>query len=106
GQQAARQRAAREREERLKQALQQLEQIRQTKHSARDKQEARVSLTDPQARNMKQPGGGYAPSYNVQISTETSHKIIVGVGVSQNGNDYAELVGAMQRVEENLQAKP
>lgn len=103
---AARQRAARQREERLNKALEQLEQIRQGKSSPEQKQEARVSLSDPEARNMKQPGGGYAPSYNVQISTEASHKIIVGLGVSQNGSDYGELVGAMQRVEENLQAKP
>ena len=105
-QQAARQRAARQREQRLNQALEQLEQIRQSKPSEKEKQEVRVSVSDPEARNMKQPGGGYAPSYNVQISTEASHKIIVGVGLSQNGNDYAELVGAMQRVQQNLQAKP
>lgn len=105
-QEAARRRAARERQQRVEQALQQLEQIRQTKQSSEQKQEARASLTDAQARNMKQAGGGYAPSYNVQISTEASHKIIVGVGVSQNGNDYGELAGAIQRVEQNLQAKP
>jgi len=103
---AARQRAARERQQRVEQALEQLEQIRQTKSSEKEKQEARASLSDAQARNMKQSGGGYAPGYNVQISTEASHKIIVGVGVSQQGNDYGELVGGMQRVEQNLQAKP
>lgn len=105
-QQAARQRAARERQQRVDQALEQLEQLRQTKQSQKEKQEARASLSDAQARNMKQPDGGYAPSYNVQLSTEASHKIIVGVGVSQNGNDYGELVDGMQRVEQNLQAKP
>jgi len=105
-QQAARQRAARERQQRVDQALQELEQVRQTKRDAKEKESARASLSDPQARVMKQPDGGYAPSYNVQISTEASHKIIVGVGVSQNGSDYGELVGGVARVEQNLEAKP
>ena len=105
-QQAAQQRAARERQQRVEQALEQLEQLRQTKSSEQEKQEARASLSDAQARNMKQSNGGYTPSYNVQLSTEASHKIIVGVGVSQNGNDYGELVAGIQRVEQNLQAKP
>jgi transposase len=103
---AAQQRAAREREPRVKQALEELEQIRRTKHEAKEKESARASLSDPQARVMKQPDGGYAPSYNVQISTEASHKIMVGVGVSQNGSDYGELVGGVERVEQNLEAKP
>jgi len=105
-QEAAQQRAAREREQRVKQALKELEQIRRTKREAKEKESARASLSDPQARVMKQPDGGYAPSYNVQLSTEASHKIIVGVGVSQNGSDYGELVGGVERVEQNLQAKP
>jgi transposase len=105
-QQAAQQRAARQRQQRVEQALEQLEQIRQTKSSAQEKEAVRVSLSEPEARIMKQPGGGVAPSYNVQISTEASHKIIVGAGVSQNASDYVELPGAVQQVQQNLQAKP
>lgn len=105
-QQAARQRAARERQQRVEQALEQLSQVRQAKRGPQEKQQARASLSDPQARVMKQAGGGFAPSYNVQVSTEASHKIIVGVGVSQSGNDYGELSAAIERVEQNLGAKP
>ncbi len=104
--QAARQRVARQRQQRVQQALEQLEAVRQTKSDARQKEAARASISDPEARVMKQPDGGYAPSYNVQVSTEASHKIIVGVGVSQSGNDYGELVPALQRVEQNLGAQP
>jgi hypothetical protein len=32
--------------------------------------ELRVSPSDPESRVMKQPGGGFAPSYNVQINTD------------------------------------
>lgn len=103
---AARQRAARERAQRLEQALEELKQIRENKTGTAEKQSARASMSDPQARTMKQSDGGFAPSYNVQLSTEAAHQLIVGAGVSQSGSDYTELVGAVKRVEENLQAKP
>jgi transposase len=101
---AARQRAVRERQQRLEQALEELKQIRQAKRS--DKEQARASQSDPQARVMKQSNGGYAPSYNVQLSTEASHKIIVGTGVSQSGSDFVHLIGAVAQVEANLGKKP
>jgi transposase len=103
---AAQARAARECQQRVEQALEQLKQLQETKSGPKEKEAVRASTSDPQARIMKQPDGGYAPSYNAQISTEASHKIIVGVAVSQSGNDYPELVPAVQRVEQNLAAKP
>ena len=103
-QRAARQRAAREREQRLETALKELEQIREAKRE--NQEQARASQSDPQARIMKQSDGGYAPGYNVQLSTEASHRIIVGAGVSQSGSDYGQLIGAVARVEQNLGAKP
>lgn len=103
---AARQRVVRERAERLGRAMQELQKIRQAKSGAAAQAAARVSLTDPQARIMKQSDGGYAPSYNVQLSTDAANKIIVGAAVSQNASDYAELVPAVQQVEQNLEAKP
>jgi len=105
-QKAAQQRAARERQQRVEQALEQLEQIRQTKREAKEKEQVRASTTDPTSRNMKQADGGFAPSYNAQITTEASHKIIVGAGISQSGNDYGELQGGAARVQQNLGAKP
>jgi transposase len=61
----ARERAARERQQRLELAQKELEKLRETKTTAEAKQEARVSETDPEARVMKQSDGGFAPSYNV-----------------------------------------
>lgn len=101
---AARQRAVREQQERLEQALEELEQIRAGKRG--DKEQARASQSDPQARVMKQSDGGFAPSYNVQLSTEASHRIIVGAGVSQSGSDFVHLIGAVAQVEQNLGDKP
>lgn len=103
---AARQRAARERQERLEKALTELEKIRQSKSSPAEKNLARASITEPEARIMKQSNGGYGPSYNVQLSTDAANKIIVGVAASQGASDYGELPGAVDRVEENLGRKP
>jgi transposase len=103
---AARQRAARERQERLEHALEELEKIRENKSGPAEKNSARASVSDPQARIMKQSDGGYAPSYNVQLSTDASNKIIVGAAVSQSASDYGELAGAVERVEQNLGRLP
>jgi transposase len=105
-QRAARQRAARQRQERLEQALKELDQIRQTKNDAKEKESARVSLSDPTARIMKDGRGGYGPSYNVQITTDAKNKIIVGAGVSQSSSDAGELMPGMDRVQENLGQAP
>ena len=104
--QAARERAARERQQRLEGALEELAKIRDNKTGTEAKQQARVSQTDPQARIMKQSDGGFAPSYNVQLSTDAAHGIIVGVGVSQAASDYGELVGGVERVEKNMGQVP
>jgi hypothetical protein len=48
---------------------------------------------------MKHADGGSAPSYNVQISTDAAHSLIVGIDVTQSGADYRELVPAIDRLE-------
>ena len=106
GHRAAQQRAVRERQQKVQQALSQLEEIRRVKSGTDQKNQARASSSDPDARVMKQPGGGYAPSYNAQISTEASNKIVVAVAVSQQGNDYAQLTPAVAQIQENLKARP
>ena len=65
-----------------------------------------MSMSDPEARVMKQSDGGFAPSYNVQITTDGKEKVIVGIGVSQSGSDYGELVVAIDRVEANVRQEP
>jgi len=102
----ARQRVAQEKKERLEKALEELEKIRATKSSKGEKAEVRVSMTDPEARIMKQSDGGYAASYNIQVTTDGKEKVIVGAGVSQCGSDYGELVPAMEKVEENMGSYP
>lgn len=99
---AARQRVAQERRERLQQAAEELQEIRQSKKKA-EQEQARVSLTDPQARVMKDGHGGFGPSYNVQVATETKNKIVVNVAVIQQASDQGQLESALERLQEEGQ---
>jgi transposase len=99
----ARQRAARERQERLERALKEFEQLDK---QAKDKEQRRVSTSDPEARVMKQPDGGFAPSYNVQIDTDAKNCVVVAVGVVQAGNDFEQLESGIDRVQHNQGETP
>lgn len=98
---AARQRVAREREERLASALKEFEKL----EAGRSRVD-RVSTTDPEARIMKQADGGAAPSYNVQITTDAAQTLIVGVDVTQAGSDYRQLAPAMDRLKDQVGRLP
>jgi transposase len=103
---AARQRAGREKVERLERALKEMEKVQAAPEARAEKSEQRVSETDPEARHMKQSDGGYAPSHNVQISTDTAHRIIVGASVTQAANDQHELVPAIEEIERQTGRQP
>lgn len=98
----ARERARRERQERLATALEEWKGLQEEKADAK----RRVSVTDPEARVMKQAHGGFAPSYNVQITTDAAEQIVVGVGVTQDGNDWGQLAPALKRLQETLGVTP
>jgi transposase len=102
----ARQRALRQKQQRLEEALKELEQIKASRSKASEKEKARASSTDPEARVMLQANSAYGPAYNVQISTDAKSKIIVGVGLTQASADAAELEPAVDRVEANLGQNP
>jgi transposase len=104
--QAAQQRAAEERESRLEQAVKELEEIRKSPSKRKAPEEARVSLTEPEARVMKDGRGGYGPSYNLQTSTETRHGIVVSVGITQQASDIFQLEPAVDRMQQQAGRKP
>jgi len=105
-QKKAAERSSRERKEKLEKAFAELEKLRKIKKNNKEKENARVSMTDPESRVMKQGNGGFSPSYNVQISTDSANCFIVGVAVSQSGNDAQELIPAIDRMEEIVGTKP
>jgi len=76
-QQAAQQRARRERMERAESALEQLKKIQANVKEA-EKDGLRVSLSEAEARKMKHGDNAIAPSYNTQVSTDAESGVIVG----------------------------
>jgi transposase len=95
----AQERVAREREERVRQALQRLPAL-EAKKKATEKTKARASTTDPEATVMKMADGGFRPAYNFQFSTDTQSQIIVGVDVSTSGSDAGQLPPMVEQIQD------
>ncbi len=105
--QAAKLRAAREREERIEQALEQLPEVAAAKRRNGGKAEdARASTTDADARVMKMGDGGFRPAYNVQFATTSGSQVIVGMAVIKAGSDMAQLAPMVEQVERRLGQAP
>jgi transposase len=105
--QAAKLRAAEEREERIRQALEQLPEVAATKKRNGGKAEdARASTTDAQSRVMKMGDGGFRPAYNVQFATTCEEQVIVGMAVVNAGSDMAQLGPMVEQVEQRLGHSP
>lgn len=101
--QAAKLRAAREREECIRQALEQLPEVAAAKRRNGGKaEEARASTTDADARVMKMGDGGFRPAYNVQFATTCGSQVIVGMDVVTAGSDMAQLAPMVEQVEQRL----
>ena len=90
---SAKERAARERTQRVEEALQNLAELQQQKEKRKkgSGEKARCSTTDPEARNMKMGDGGFRPAYNVQFATDGAARMIVSVDVSNNGSDGGQM---------------
>ncbi len=96
-QQAAQARAARERQARITEALKQVAEV-EAKKKAEDKEKARRSTTEPEARVMKMADGGFRPAYNGQFCTATESQIIVGVAVSNLGSDQGQMAPMLDQI--------
>ena len=102
---AARQRAAEDRKRRVQAALEQIPDVAAKKPSA-EKDKARVSTTDADARVMKMGDGGFRPAYNGQFAVDTETQIVVGVEVSTIGGDQGQLVPMLEQLEERYEVIP
>jgi len=103
---AAAERSAREREERVTRALLELPKVRAAKETPKAKEEARVSTTDPEARVMKMGDGGFRPAFNVQLATDTTSRVIVGVQVTNAGSDMGQSEPMLEEIERRTESKP
>lgn len=91
---SAKERAARERVQRVEDALKNLAELEEQKEKRKkgSGKQARCSTTDPEARNMKMGDGGFRPAYNVQFASDGDTRMIVSVDVSNNGSDGGQMV--------------
>ena len=102
---AAKERAARERSERVKAAQKALDEIKQQRQERDQKRgngkkpkEPRASTTDAQARVMKMADGGFRPAYNVQVASAAGEPIVVAVEVRNTGSDRGLLRPMLERL--------
>jgi transposase len=129
--QAAQQRAAREREQRLAQALATLGKIERLRPPKKDKKaqgsdhndppapggggaapatkpepEPRVSTTDPEARVMKMADGGFRPAFNAQLVVDVPTQLIAVVGVTNSGSDMGQMTPMHQELQQRYGRVP
>jgi transposase len=110
----AQRQAAEDQQRRLQQALAQLPELQQRQQERVERagqgaygqkireKELRVSSTDPEARKMKMPNGGYHPAFNVQLASDPQSRAIVGVEVS---NQEYDSVGLSEPMREQVERR-
>ena len=106
-QQAARERAARERQERVEKALERLPELAKLKvKQGKQPETARASTTDAEATVMKMADGGFRPAFNAQYATDTESQVIVGVAAVTLGSDMGQMVPMVEQVGERCGQHP
>jgi len=103
--QAARLREAKEREARVRKALRKLEGLKENK-SEPEASETRVSTTDPDCRVMKMADGGWRPAWNIQLATDVESRTIVGVRVTDRGNDQGQVEPMLEEIGRRTEKLP
>lgn len=101
----AKERAVRERRERLGKALARIPEMA-AKKKPQEKHLARASSTDPEATVMKMPDGGFRPAYNLQYTADCPSQVIVAVEVTASGSDMGQLQPQIQEVHERFGVYP
>jgi hypothetical protein len=119
---AAQERAAREREQRLAQALATMDEIDKralkkaaavkdeppagTPPAAKAEPEPRVSSTDPEARVMKMADGGFRPAFNAQLAVDAATQLIAAVDVVNSGSDMNQMVPMHAQLQRRYEITP
>lgn len=107
-QQAAREAAARDFQQRVEAAISTVEELQKTRRPS--EKPARASTTDAEARVMKMADGGFRPAYNVRMSTAGSvlggARTIVGVHVTNVGSDMGSITPMLAEIKDRTGLLP
>lgn len=100
--------AAEDRAKRIDRAVAEMAEAERRKRSnnGKKKKEARTSTTDPSARVMKMPDGGFRPAYNVHFVSDTVSKVILAAEVDNIGTDTHAMLPLADQIEERYDARP
>lgn len=71
------------------------------KPAAEPEQALRVSTTDAEARVMKMADGGFRPAFNAQLAVDAETQLIAAVAISNSGSD----MGQMSPMHQDLQRR-
>jgi hypothetical protein len=133
--QAAVQRAAREREQRLAAALATMDKLqrkplpepkaakRSKRHGpgddppaggasateskpAKPQPQPRVSTSDPEARVMKMADGGFRPAFNAQLAVDVQTQLIAAVAIANSGSDMGQMAPMHQDLQQRYATTP
>lgn len=132
--QAAVERAAREREQRLAAALATMDKLQRkpapqakttkpskrrgrkgddksddapaAKHGPDAKAQPRVSTTDADARVMKMADGGFRPAFNAQLAVDADTQLIAAVAISNSGSDMGQMSPMHQDIQQRYGLTP
>lgn len=112
--QAAAERVAQERQERVAAALEKLGEIeaerarraKTNKAQVKKQGQPRASTTDAEARVMKMADGGFRPAYNCQLGTVAQGQIVVGAATTAVGSDRGLLRPMLDELQRRYGRRP
>jgi transposase len=86
-----------DRERRLQQAMDELNQRSDLK---------RANTTDPDAPLMKRKGGGFEPGYSPQLTVDADSQVVLAADVCTDQTDYAQLIPQLDQAQSALGQPP
>ncbi len=111
---AAQRRAAEERLARVEAARRRLDELererrrreRTNKEQTAKQGEPRASTSDPEARVMKMPDGGFRPAYNAEIASEPESGVVLAIAIDRTGSDHGWVEPMIEAVKHRFGCRP
>lgn len=73
---------------------------------AKPEREPRVSTSDPEARVMKMADGGFRPAFNAQLAVDVQTQLIAAVAITNSGSDMGQMAPMHQDLQRRYATTP